>query len=68
MKRVLLLSTMLLTVAATSAAAQGAPASGQIEGVVWYVASYTKFKPGMAEEARKIVMRRVGSHRYEPTV
>ncbi len=55
MKRTLLLAVLFVTVVPTFTRGQGAPASGQIEGVTWYRVSYAKFKPGMAEEARRII-------------
>jgi hypothetical protein len=45
---------LLLSLSATAAVAQTAQAGRQIDGVAWYVVRYTKFKPGMADEARKL--------------
>jgi hypothetical protein len=55
MKRIPLLLGLLISLPATTVLAQDAPSGKQIEGVTWYRVEYTKFKPGMAEDARKII-------------
>ena len=55
MKRTPLLVALLLALPATPVLGQGAQTGNAIEGVTWYTVTYTKFKPGMADEARKII-------------
>lgn len=55
MKRTPLLLGLLLSLCATTAQSQAAPTGKPIERVAWYTVSFTKFKPGMADEARKII-------------
>jgi hypothetical protein len=55
MSRIPPLAALLLALSATPGAGQGAQAGNPIEGVTWYTVSYTKFKPGMADEARKMI-------------
>lgn len=58
MKQTPLFAALLLALSATPALSQGAPTTNSIDGVAWYTVSYIKFKPGMAEAARKIVYER----------
>ncbi len=55
MRRTPLLAALFLASATTPVFAQGAQPGTQIEGVTWYIVSYSKFKPGTADEARKII-------------
>lgn len=55
MNRTPLLAALFLAFSATPGFGQGAQSGKPIEGVTWYTVSYTKFKPGMADEARKII-------------
>ena len=55
MNRTPLLGALFLALFVTPGLAQGAQSPKSIEGVTWYTVSYTKFKPGMADEARKII-------------
>ena len=55
MKRTSLLLGLLLSASGTTALSQAAPTGKPIEHVAWYQVMYVKFKPGMAEEARKII-------------
>lgn len=55
MQRSPLLAALFLAQSATLALGQAAQPGTPIEGVTWYTVSYTKFKPGMADEARKII-------------
>ena len=55
MNRTPLLAALFLALSATSGLGQGAQSGKPIEGVTWYTVSYTKFKPGMVDEARKII-------------
>src|SRR5687768_1029479 len=48
-------AALFLALSATPILAQGAQTANPIEGVTWHTASYMKFKPGMADEARKII-------------
>ncbi len=55
MKRTPLLVALLLALSAAQGRGQGAQPGKPMEGVTWYTVSYTKFKPGMADEARRII-------------
>lgn len=57
MKALQLLAASFLTLAllAPSVSAQEMPTAEMREGATYYVVSYTKFKPGMAEEARELI-------------
>ena len=55
MKRAPLLAALFLALSATPGFGQGAQPGKPIEGVTWYTVSHTKFKPGMVDEARKII-------------
>ena len=55
MNRTPLLAALFLALSGTAGLGQGAPPGKSIEGVTWYTVSYTKFKPGRADEARKII-------------
>jgi hypothetical protein len=55
MRHTPLRAALLLALSATPILGQGAQTAKPIEGVTWYTASYVKFKPGMADEARKII-------------
>ena len=55
MKRTSLLLGLLVSLCATTAHSQAAPTGKPIEHVAWYRVMYVKFKPGMADEARKII-------------
>jgi hypothetical protein len=55
MSRTSLLAALFLALSATPGLGQGAQSGNQIQGVMWYTVSYTKFKPGMADQARKII-------------
>lgn len=55
MNRIPLLAAVFLAVSATPGLGQGAQSGTPIQGVTWYSVSYTKFKPGMADQARKII-------------
>ena len=55
MKRTSLLLGLLVALCATTAHSQAAPAGKPIEHVAWYRVMHLKFKPGMTDEARKII-------------
>lgn len=55
MNRAPLLAAVFLASSAIPSLGQSAQSGKPIEGVTWYTVSYTKFKSGMAEEARKII-------------
>ncbi len=55
MQRSPLVAMLFLALSATPALGQAAQPGRRIEGVAWYTVSYAKFKPGMAEEARKLI-------------
>jgi hypothetical protein len=55
MKRIPLLLGLLLSLGATTVQSQAAPTGKPIEHVAWYKMTYLKFKPGMADEARKLI-------------
>jgi hypothetical protein len=55
MSRTALLAALFLALSATPVLSQGAQSGNQIQDVMWYTVSYTKFKPGMADQARKII-------------
>lgn len=55
MNRIPLLAAVFLGVTAMPGLGQGAQSGTPIQGVTWYSVSYTKFKPGMADPARKII-------------
>jgi hypothetical protein len=55
MNRTPFLSALFLALSAAPGFGQGAQPAKSIEGVTWYTVSYTKFKPGTADEARKII-------------
>jgi hypothetical protein len=55
MQRTALFAALFLALSATPALGQAAQPGTPIEGVTWYTVSYAKFKPGMADEARKII-------------
>jgi len=55
MRRTPLIAALFLGLSATPGLAQSAQSGNQIQDVTWYTVSYTKFKPGMADQARKII-------------
>ncbi len=55
MNRTPLLAALFLALSAPPGLSQAAQSGNPIQGVTWYTVSYTKFKPGMADEARKII-------------
>lgn len=55
MNRTPLLAVIFLALSAPPGLGQAAQPGKSIEGVTWYTVSYTKFRPGMADEARKII-------------
>jgi hypothetical protein len=55
MKRTAFIAALFLALFPTAGFGQGAQPARPIEGVTWYAVSYTKFKPGMADEARRII-------------
>jgi hypothetical protein len=55
MQRSPLLAALFLALFTPPALGQAAQPGTPIEGVTWYTVEYAKFKPGMADEARKII-------------
>lgn len=55
MTRIALIAALFLALFPTAGFAQGAQPAGSMEVVTWYAVSYAKFKPGMADEARRII-------------
>ena len=55
MTRTRFLLGLLLSLCATTAQSQATLAGKPIERVAWYTVSFMKFKPGMVDEARKII-------------
>jgi hypothetical protein len=69
MKRRPLLVGLAVVLSSAIAISQGAASRTQPAAVTWYQADYAKFKPGMAEEARRIIYehfwpvdREIGRH------
>jgi hypothetical protein len=55
MRRIILISGLLVLALPSPVAAQGARSAESRDSVMWYRVEYAKFKPGTADEARRII-------------